>query len=98
MDFAQIAANVVSQAIGEPMIKSKLKDRDFTVIARDVVSRAIGENLTDGSPLPVKHFKTASQLRGRLGGLKGGKARAEKLSAKQRKTIALKAAKARWKK
>lgn len=35
---------------------------------------------------------------GRLGGLKGGKARAKKLSAKKRKEIAQKAAKARWKK
>jgi len=33
---------------------------------------------------------------GRMGGLKGGKARAAKLSAKKRKAIAKKAAKARW--
>lgn len=33
---------------------------------------------------------------GRLGGLKGGKARAEKLSAKKRAQIAKKAAEARW--
>lgn len=33
---------------------------------------------------------------GRMGGLKGGKARAEKLTANQRKEIAKKAAKARW--
>jgi len=33
---------------------------------------------------------------GRLGGLKGGKARAEKLSARKRSSIAKKAAKARW--
>jgi hypothetical protein len=33
---------------------------------------------------------------GRLGGLKGGKARAAKLSAKKRVAIAKKAAKARW--
>jgi len=33
---------------------------------------------------------------GRLGGLKGGKARAAKLSAKERKEIARKAAQARW--
>ncbi len=33
---------------------------------------------------------------GRLGGLKGGKARAEKLSARKRSEIAKKAAKARW--
>lgn len=35
---------------------------------------------------------------GRLGGLKGGKARAEKLSASARKRIATKAAVARWSK
>lgn len=34
---------------------------------------------------------------GRLGGLKGGKARAAKLSPKKRKAIAKKAAEARWK-
>ena len=33
---------------------------------------------------------------GRLGGLKGGRARAEKLSASARKRIAANAAKARW--
>jgi hypothetical protein len=33
---------------------------------------------------------------GRLGGLKGGHARAQKLSAKKRKDIARKAATARW--
>ena len=33
---------------------------------------------------------------GRLGGKKGGKARAEKLSAEERSAIARKAAKARW--
>ncbi len=33
---------------------------------------------------------------GRLGGLKGGKARAEKLSPERRKEIAKKAAMARW--
>ncbi len=35
---------------------------------------------------------------GRLGGQKGGKARAEKLTAEQRSEIAKKAARARWKK
>jgi hypothetical protein len=33
---------------------------------------------------------------GRLGGLKGGKARAKKLSAKRRKEIAIKAINKRW--
>jgi len=38
----------------------------------------------------------AAQLLGKLGGLKGGKARAAKLTPEQRKAIAQKAATARW--
>ena len=43
---------------------------------------------------PVKN--PAAVALGRLGGLKGGKARTAKLSARKRKEIARKAAKARW--
>jgi len=39
---------------------------------------------------------TPAQVNGRNGGLKGGKARAEKLSAEERSEIARKAAQARW--
>jgi hypothetical protein len=76
-----------------------VKERDFTVIARRTVEKAIGEHL-DGSPLETPDVTINLQAvhRGRLGGLKGGKARAKKLSAKRRKTIASRAAKARWKK
>jgi hypothetical protein len=42
--------------------------------------------------------KSAAALLGRLGGLKGGKARAERLTSSQRSRIARKAARARWKK
>ena len=44
-----------------------------------------------------KEKNPAAVALGRLGGLKGGKARAEKLTAKKRAEIAKKAAKARWK-
>jgi hypothetical protein len=37
-----------------------------------------------------------AQALGKLGGLKGGKARAEKLSAEARREIAQRAAQARW--
>jgi hypothetical protein len=37
-----------------------------------------------------------AQANGRIGGLNGGKARAEKLSPEQRSEIARKAARARW--
>ena len=49
----------------------------------------------------TKGMKAAGKLTpkyaGRLGGLKGGKARAEKLSPEERREIARKAANARWK-
>ena len=45
--------------------------------------------------IPIKN--AAAEL-GRLGGLKGGPARAKKLSPKKRREIAKKAAKARWRK
>jgi hypothetical protein len=45
-----------------------------------------------------KEKNPAAVALGRLGGQKGGKARAEKLSAAKRKAIAKKAAKARWEK
>ena len=47
-------------------------------------------------PLPQKN--KAAQILGRLGGLKGGRARAEKLSPERRKEIAQKAIRARWEK
>jgi len=45
-------------------------------------------------PEPEKN--PAAVALGRLGGLKGGKARAEKLSDRERRAIARKAAAARW--
>jgi hypothetical protein len=43
-----------------------------------------------------KNISKAARELGRLGGLKGGKARAEKLSPEERKAIAKKAAQTRW--
>lgn len=43
-----------------------------------------------------KQSKTPAQINGRNGGLKGGKARAAKLSAERRSEIARKAVEARW--
>lgn len=76
---------------------AKPKDHDFTRTALRVVEQAIGEQW-DGSPLPDKDAgkNPAAVALGKLGGAKGGKARAEALSAKRRSAIAKKAAKARW--
>jgi hypothetical protein len=73
------------------------RDHDFVTIARSVVEQAIGERL-DGSPLPPKDEgkNPHAVALGKLGGKKGGKARARSLSPAKRKAIAKKAAKARW--
>ena len=47
-------------------------------------------------PNPNEGKNMAAVSLGRLGGLKGGKARAKKLSAKRRKEIAKKAINKRW--
>ena len=66
-------------------------------VARRVVEQAIGEHL-DGTPLEDPHAgkNPAAVALGKLGGAKGGAARAAALSPAKRKAIARKAAKARW--
>ncbi len=73
------------------------KDHDFTTVARRVVEQAIGEHL-DGTPLedPDVGKNPHAVALGRLGGQKGGRARAYKLSPTRRKQIAKKAARKRW--
>ncbi|MFA5015807.1 MAG: hypothetical protein WC549_09770 [Actinomycetota bacterium] len=61
---------------------------DVNVIALHVVEQTTGEYIKNPNAVAL----------GRLGGLKGGKARAEKLSAERRKEIAQKAARERWSK
>ncbi len=82
-----------------PRRSSKSKDHDFATVARRVVEQAIGETLT-GEPLPDPNAgkNPAAVALGKLGGAKGGRARAEKLSPTKRKAIAKKAADTRWNK
>ena len=72
---------------------------DFTITARRVVEQAIGEKLT-GEPLddPDAGKNPAAVALGKLGGAKGGKARAQALSPAKRRAIAKKAAATRWRK
>jgi len=82
------------------MPKRSTPKRDFMEVARNIVEQAIGEQM-DGNPLPEpvpdKRNPHAVAL-GELGGAKGGRARAKKLSRAQRMKIAKNAAKARWRK
>ena len=88
-----------STAKPKPALKPKREGtpHDFTVVARRVVEQAIGERL-DGSPLPDPHEgkNPAAVALGKLGGAKGGAARAKALTPAKRKAIAKKAAAARW--
>lgn len=71
----------------------KKRPRDLSQLAKAIVDEATGE-----APAEESTKNPAAVALGRLGGLKGGKARAEKLTAKKRSDIAKKAAKARWEK
>ena len=72
------------------MPKRSSKPRDVNSMAASIVAEATGE-------APEDTRNPAAVALGRLGGLKGGKARAAKLSPKKRSEIAKKAAAARWK-
>ncbi|MCC7423102.1 MAG: hypothetical protein IT428_22730 [Planctomycetaceae bacterium] len=76
------------------------RPRDANQLAKSIVDQATQEApaQVDETPAPTEEKNPAAVALGRLGGLKGGKARAEKLSAKKRSAIAKKAAAARWSK
>ena len=74
----------------------KKKDTDINVTSFGIMQKVTGQVETKKEP--AKEKNPAAVALGRLGGLKGGKARAEGLSAKKRKEIAKKAAQARWSK
>lgn len=82
-----------------PKRSSKPKrPRDPNQLAKLIVDLSTGEAEEPKHPEPDDTGKDpAAVALGRKGGLKGGKARAKALSAKKRKEIARKAAKARWK-
>jgi hypothetical protein len=71
----------------------KRSSKDLNETAFSIVQQSTGQ----AAPVPPPvHKNPAAVALGRLGGLKGGKARAESLSPKKRKEIAAKAAAARW--
>jgi len=63
------------------------KPADLNRLAKEIVTEATAEDAPSESPQAAA---------GRSGGLKGGPARADTLSAEQRSEIARNAARARW--
>lgn len=74
--------------------RSRKRPRDVNELARQLVDEATGEALPLADPDEGKD--PAAVALGRKGGLKGGKARAAKMTAEERSTAARKAAQARW--
>lgn len=78
------------------MDKLRKRPRDPNQLAKMLVDIVAGE-IQDREPTPEEQGKDpAAVKRGRLGGVKGGKARAAKMTPTQRKASALKAVKTRW--
>ena len=73
------------------MRKEVKRPRDANQLAKFIVDVATGEQESSLEADPVNTFAQAGRL-------KGGKARAAKLSPEQRQEIAKRAAQARWKK
>lgn len=75
------------------MPKRSSRPKDINQLAKVVVGLATG----DAAEIPMVDGKNAAAVAlGRLGGQKGGRARADKLSPAKRKQIAKKAAETRW--
>ena len=73
--------------------RSRKRPRDVNELAFQVVGEATGEI----EPVDPNEGKDpAAVALGRRGGLKGGKARAEKLTPEERSEAARKAARSRW--
>jgi len=78
--------------------KRPKRPRDPAQLAKLMIDIASGE-VEDRDPTAAELGKDpAASALGRIGGLKGGAARARKLSQSERSAIAKKAARARWKK
>jgi len=75
--------------------RSRKRPRDVNELGRLIVDLATGNAQ---EPNPDEGKDPAAVALGRKGGLKGGKARAAKLTAEQRSESARKAARARWSK
>jgi len=78
------------------MPKRKSKSKDTQQLARSVLDAIAPDAEPPKTNKASKVKNPAAVALGKLGGLKGGKARAESLSPAKRKAIAKKAAAARW--
>lgn len=79
---------------GSGMPKRSSKPTDINQRAAAIVAQSVDPD--DEGDDPYEGKNPAAVELGRLGGKKGGKARAEKLTPEERSEIARKAARSRW--
>jgi hypothetical protein len=78
---------------------TKISYHDFGIEAYHIVEKAAEDKETvKTEAIQIEGKNPHAVALGRLGGLKGGPARAEKLTPDQRKEIAMKASRTRWEK
>jgi hypothetical protein len=71
--------------------------KDVNQNAARIVALSTGQSAPDLSTVELKRLRSqAASILGKLGGSKGGKERAKRLTAEQRSDIAKRAASARW--
>ncbi len=95
-DPNQLAARIVAMSTGqEPPAPKDDHEDDTEELDREISEAAEKIKREDEAK---KEKNPAAVALGKLGGMKGGKARAEKLTAEQRREIGRKAAASRWNK
>lgn len=82
------------------VMPDRSRKADLNLLAKSIVDGATGQEEAEDflAKAEAEGKNIAAVALGRLGGLKGGRARATKLSAEKRRQIAKKAAEARWEK
>lgn len=84
------AVDSISAGCHDPVMPKRSSKPDINQLATSILDQATGQS----PKVPQKN--PAAVALGKLGGAKGGPARAAKLSAARRKAIAKKAAATRW--
>ena len=78
---------------------STKRPRDVNQLAKFIVDLVTADDKSEEPAIDAKPEKNqAAVTLGRLGGLKGGKARAESMTKEERSAVAKRAADARWRK
>ena len=84
--------------MAKPLTRRLKRPSDPIMLGKLIGDIATGQVRDEAPPAPTANdVRRVMSMLGKIGGPKGGKARAKALSKRERRLIAQKAAKARWK-